>query len=193
MCQPLGTIGDALSSDYSKQGAFGSLAGNKSRPVRPGARDPLAQGAARRPRRDFPAGAPSGTGWGGSSSNATSTRSSAASSWCTCRIQSRVCERRSGWCAMTAGPRSMRQTWARRWPHSRNRRCISCSADASTSHSREAAWSCRWARSFTRSTRPTGRLCIAFSTEVEADCRKRVADSRHIKLTSQKVLGVEAV
>ena len=40
---------------------------------------------------------------------------------------------------------------------------------------------------------PTGRLCIAFSTDVEADCRKRVADSRHIKLTSQKVLGVEAV
>ena len=40
---------------------------------------------------------------------------------------------------------------------------------------------------------PTGRLCIAFSTEVEAACRKRVADSCHIKPTSQKAFGAVAV
>ena len=40
---------------------------------------------------------------------------------------------------------------------------------------------------------PTGRLCVAFSTEVEAACRKRIADSCHIKSTSQKPLGAQVV
>lgn len=34
---------------------------------------------------------------------------------------------------------------------------------------------------------PTGRLCIAYPPEVEAACRKRVADSCHIKPISQKL------
>jgi len=40
---------------------------------------------------------------------------------------------------------------------------------------------------------PTGRLCIAFSAELEAVCRKRVADSHHIKPQSRTLFAGEAV
>jgi excisionase family DNA binding protein len=39
----------------------------------------------------------------------------------------------------------------------------------------------------------TGRLGVAFAPEVEAACRKRVADSCHIKNTTRKELEVQAV
>ena len=39
----------------------------------------------------------------------------------------------------------------------------------------------------------TGRLCVAYTPEVEAACRKRVENSCHMKPTSQKLLGAGAV
>ena len=49
-----------------------------------------------------------------------------------------------------------------------------------------------WGHLVARRT-PTGRLCIAFSTEVEEACRKRVVDSCHIKNTTRKESEVQAV
>jgi hypothetical protein len=39
----------------------------------------------------------------------------------------------------------------------------------------------------------TGRLCVANTIEVEAACRKLIADSRHMQVASNKRMGVEAV
>ncbi len=39
----------------------------------------------------------------------------------------------------------------------------------------------------------TGRLCVAYTPEVEAACRKRVENSCHMKPTSQKLLGAGEV